>query len=223
MPPFDQAFHAFSKPSPLLEFLQAHSTPEWWAAFALAVQAVILFLHWIILRRHAGAVEEHVGIAATQARTAEAMGQALQQQGKIMEKQTKIMDEQFKFQRRLETKSEREKLFDLLMQVVVSIRVLAETLLQAQLPTSTQEVITRLNRDWATLYEVLVPCTQALYTSIYLSDSDRKYFLAYVADAAKLETTGDIHKDIQNLQTFQDNYEDFEPRMFAAAKTPIGI
>ena len=66
--------------------------PEWVAAGALLIQAVILFLQFKILGRHAETMEEHKKFARTQAKTAELIGQALVQQ-------SNILDEQFRFQK----------------------------------------------------------------------------------------------------------------------------
>jgi hypothetical protein len=222
MPPFDQAFHSLGKPSPFLEFFHAYSTPEWWAAFALGVQAVILFLHWIILRRHAGAVEEHVGIAATQADTAKLIGQALEQQGKIMGDQLKIMADQFKFQTRGEIKDERQLVFDLVLEVRARLKGLASSIhLVGYAPTSANNAQIKSDRD--KLGDTTLPCKKALTTSIHLPQKEKDYFLAYVEDVDRLELTNNPTTDAQQINKIDEKYKDFGEMILKAAQTPAEV
>jgi hypothetical protein len=58
-------------------FLDFMRKPEWVAAIALLIQAIILWLEARILHRHGETMKEHAGIAQSQATTAELIGQAL--------------------------------------------------------------------------------------------------------------------------------------------------
>src|SRR6266699_559489 len=158
------------------EFLRK---PEWIAAIALLIQAVILFLQAVILRRHGTTMEEHAGIAKAQAETAALIGKALDQQGKILAEQTKIMDEQFKFQRTVEMKAERVQVFDSLMQLHVSFKMLLSAISRVQLSNYTHEMQDRVRASWQQVSQDLLPCQKAIHTSIYMNPDERQYFWAY--------------------------------------------
>ena len=190
-----------------LALFQTFTTPEWVAAIALLIQARILW-------RHAHTLEEHARIASSQAHTAELIGQALRQQGQILDEQTKIMDEQFKFQRRLEVKAERTKIFDLLMQVRISVAMLQRKMMERNI--SDEE----MSGYWERLTSDVPLCMKELHTSIQISGSEKQYFLGYVRAVAALQRTGDILKDIENVKALHDKYQDFNKKMFAAAETP---
>ena len=208
--------------------LETLRKPEWIAAIALSIQALIfllqaVFLGWqaTILRRHAATLERHTEIAGTQAETAKLIGKALDQQGKVLDEQTKIMDEQFKFQRTIELKAERVQVFDALMRLHVSFKALLSTLSEVQLSNYTQAMQDRVRSDWRRMQEDLLPCTKAIHTSIHMSPQERDYFMGYVRGVADLTESSDIRKAIQNVNALEAKYKDFAGKMFAAARTPV--
>ena len=76
--------------------------PEAIAAIALVVQTLILWQHRRILTGYGETLER-------QAETAKLIGHSLQQHGRILADHTRIMDEQFKFQKKLEARTENSK------------------------------------------------------------------------------------------------------------------
>jgi len=210
---------------PLLEYLRK---PEWIAAIALSIQALIFllqaaFLAWqaAILRRHAATLEKHTEIAGTQAETAALIGKALDQQGKILAEQTEIMDAQFKFQRTVEMKAERVGVLNSLVQLHNSFKLLLSALSEVQLSNYTHEMQDRVRASWHRMHEELLPCTKAIHTSIHLSPKEREYFMGYVRDLANLSESSDVRKAIQNVNACDAKYKDFEEKMLAAAKASV--
>jgi hypothetical protein len=195
----------------LFEFLRK---PEWVAAIALLIQAVILFLQFKILGRHAETMEEHKTIAGTQAETAKLIGKALTQQGKIL-------DEQFKFQKRLAAQAEREKVFDLVLElrsrVVALLSLLSSTpVYQLTSPESREQQ----EFAWNQLGNAILPCEKALITSIHLSSEEKNYFLGYAQAVDALKHTNDVSKELGELRGIEDQYKDFAKMMMRAAQTP---
>jgi hypothetical protein len=208
-------------PQYLKSLIEPLRKPEWIAAIALLIQAVILPLQAKILGRHAETMERHAEIAGTQAETAKLIGQALDQQGKVLNDQTKIMADQFTFQRRLEIKAEREKVFDLLLELHTKAVALQSRIGSLQPgATITQEGRERLNAAWDSVGSCIVPCQRALLTSIHLPNEEKDYFLKYVLDADSLRRTGDAVRDMQTLRTFFESHKDFPLKLIKAAKTP---
>jgi hypothetical protein len=202
--------------------LDGLKNPEWIAAIVLFIQAVILLRQTKLLGRHAETMEEHTKIAGAQAKTADSIGKALEQQGKILADQTKIMDEQFKFQRAIEIKAERVQVFDSLLQLAISFRLLLEKLLAVQLSNYTQEMQQQVQSQWSKMTGDFMECSKALHTSIHMDARDKTYFLAFVNDLAKLEPCSDVRKDIQSVKALGEKYKDLTARVFEAAKTRIG-
>ena len=73
--------------------------PEVVAAIALVIQTFILWQHRRILTGFSETLER-------QAETTKLIGHSLEQHGRILADHTRIMDEQFKFQKKLEARSE---------------------------------------------------------------------------------------------------------------------
>jgi hypothetical protein len=188
--------------------------PEWVAAIALLIQAVILFLQFKILRRHAETMEEHKTIAGTQAETAKLIGQALTQQ-------SKILDEQFNFQKRLAAQAERGRVFD----VVLELRSRVVSLLSLLSSTPGYQLTSPESREkqefaWNRLEESILPCEKALITSIHLSPEERNYFLGFAQAVDALKHTNDVSKELQDLRGIEDRYKDFAKMMIRAAQAP---
>ena len=76
--------------------------PEALAAIALVIQTFILWQHRRILTGFGETLER-------QAETAKLIGHSMEQHGRILADHTRIMDEQFKFQKKLEAKTENSK------------------------------------------------------------------------------------------------------------------
>jgi hypothetical protein len=169
--------------------------PEWIAAAALLIQAFILWLQSRILTRHAGTMEKHVDIAKTQAEIAKSIGNALSQQGVIMEGQ-------LNFQKMVEAKAEREKVFDVVLDLRARFVRLHTTLgsipVAAGISAGTRE---KLDFDWDRLEEALLPCLKALITSIHISAAERNYFIQYAQSVDAMKRTNDISKDFQQLRS----------------------
>jgi isocitrate lyase len=201
--------------------------PEWTAAIALAAQAVIFLaqafiLGWqgLILRRHALTLEEHRDIARTQAETAKLIGQALDQQGKLLDSQNKIMDEQFKFQRRVEAKTERARLLDVLDEVDRAVSGLHRFLMSVY--EYNDSVDDGAKKKWSNLTDLLMRCAMELKPSIHITQQEKEYFIRYLHDATEMEQSGnDYKKDIEQLRNFQEKYKDFRDMKNKIAESPV--
>jgi hypothetical protein len=208
----------------LVTFLDGVRWPETVAAVALLIQAVILFLQWKILGRHAATMEEHTGIAGKQAETAKLIGQALDQQGRVLGKQSQIMDEQFNFQKRVEAKSEREKVFEFLLNLHSRFVLLTDTL--SARPATALTVPDFSARDrrehaWSRLHEAILPCQKALITAIHLSPDEKNYFIRYCQAVDTLQRSGNIEQELKQVNALQAEYADFGNMMLKAAQTPL--
>jgi len=195
--------------------------PEWIAAVALLIQAVILFLQYKILGRHAKTMEQHTETAGTQAKTAESIGKALEQQGKVLGEQTKIMDEQFKFQRRLEEKAERTRLFESLTDLGLLVTDLQFVL--GSISSVNEAVRDRVNTLWGQLFQQIVRCTKELGASIHITKEEKDYFLKYLRNVNELYRLrrNNFQEDFARVKAFQSEHEDFTQRLSEAARTPL--
>jgi hypothetical protein len=185
--------------------------PEWVAAIALLIQAVILWLQARILTKHGKTMEEHTEIARTQAITAELIGKALNQQEKILADQTQIMDEQFKFQRRIEAQAERRKVYEALFEV--------HTKLTTFIQTSSKGDGFAERKAWANFLMSINPCQKEVVTSIHLSDAERQYFQRYLHDVIGLlpkEGLGSVNQ----LKVVVGKYVDFHEKLLGVGQTP---
>lgn len=202
----------------LLEYLRR---PEGLAAVALLIQAAIFGIHALILRGHAKTLERNVEIADMQAKTADSMSQALQQQSKIMSDQTKIMEAQFKFQRRVEAKTERQAVFDQTMSVRVALMYLL-SVMTSEAPRM-HEHIDKEKRAWADLLAAVVACQRALVTSIHLSSAEKQYFTEYTNDVGGLKEGTDLRKSIQDAKAIDEKYRDFAQMLLRVAQAPDNL
>jgi len=187
--------------------------PEWIAAIALSIQALIFllqaaFLGWQarILGRHAATLETNTEIVGAQAETLKLIGQALDQQGKILAEQTKIMDEQVKFQRSVDARVEKGNLLNLVVEVQSKLEWLASTLSALQQSASSQEDQRNLSNRFDRLAVAVTECQKAVLMAIHLSDSQRKYFVAYCADLATLNPTGNVAEDSKHVGALRAQY-----------------
>lgn len=154
--------------------------PEWVAAFALLIQAIILIIQAKILGRHADTMEEHTKIAGTQAKTAELIGQALGQQGKILTEQTKIMDALFKFQRAAMAQADRQEVFSALISIRSSLHML---IAKIQEPGERYEPrVAEELRMQAALVAAIFPVQNAFISSVHLTSEEKDYFGRYIVD-----------------------------------------
>jgi hypothetical protein len=199
--------------------------PEWIAAIALSIQALIFavqagFFYWQarILGRHAATLEEHTKIAGSQVKTAELIGQALDQQGKILAEQTKIMAAQFNFQRKVVEQSERMRILDQLVDLNLKVNSLLALLLSVS--NYTDAVDERVKAKWADLTDQLLRCKKELDSSIHITGAEKDYFLSYVLDVNQLEQGGDFREHIVKSKAIQSKHKDVTAKIFAAAKTP---
>jgi hypothetical protein len=205
---------------PISDFL--HS-PEWMAALVLFAQAVILFLQYKILARHGETMEKHTEIAGTQAKTAESIGKALEQQGKILGEQTKIMSAQFEFERRVAEQAERARVLSVVTDLRTRYNELIAVISKRPELGATLSPGTRAEQDraWNRMTDAILPCQQALLTSIHLSQKQRNYFLGFANDLLTLSPsrTNSEH-DIGTLEAMRKKYNDFLPMLVDSAQTP---
>jgi hypothetical protein len=200
-------------------FLVGVRWPETVAAIALLIQAAILGLHWRILTRHGETMEQ-------QAKTGELIGQALDQQGRVLAEQAKIMDDQFKFQRKIEAKIERQKIFEVVLDLQARF-VDLKTELSAALPsgTSVLDIAKQQSVDhkWSRLEEAIFPCEKALITAIHLSQAEKNYFMQYAqsVDAVTQKRSQMAVEQSMQLQAISDTYKDFTKRLMETALPPI--
>jgi hypothetical protein len=188
--------------------------PEWVAAIALLIQAVILFLQAKILSRHADTMEEHKQIAGAQAKTAELIGQALRQQ-------SSILDDQSKFQKRLAAQAERDKVFGLVRELRSSVVVLTRLCSVTPIHQSNDpENREKQESAWNRLEDAILPCQKALITSIHLSSEEKNYFLGYAQAVRTLKHTNSMADDYPGLRDLENSYQDFARMMIKAAHTP---
>jgi hypothetical protein len=204
--------------------------PEWTAALALSIQAVIfvlqaVFLWWQarILRRHASTLEKNTEIigrqattllgltriANAQAETLRLIAQALNQQGDIQVEQTTIMRDQLKFITEVDGRSEKSNLLNLLVEVQTSLRGLASTLSNFQPPT----VPTLADRhDVECRFEGLsiavTECEKALLTAVHISDAQREFFSDYCHDVATLDPTGNAVQEFVDVHAVSTKHPD---------------
>jgi len=185
-------------------------SPDWIAALALSLQAIIFLLQaaifwWqaSILSRHAATLEKHTEIAGKQEETAARIGEVLKQQGELLHEQTKIMERQLELQRRIEEKSEREKVFDLVINLEEKVSSLASKLSRVQLSDVTQED----RRDVALRFEDLdranSECRKSLFTAIHLSEDEKKHFLDRCTRLSALQYTGNMSADFQRVKAVE--------------------
>jgi hypothetical protein len=133
------------------------------------------------------------------------VGKALEQQGKILDEQTKIMEEQFKFQRRLEAKTERERVLRVVLEVAGRVRALAQTLSRYQLSNfQDEDSRQQANRMWDRLTEAILPCSETLLTH----------------EVGGLKQELDPRKDIESLAALEAKYHDFGLKILNVAVTP---
>lgn len=180
---------------------------EWVAAVALLIQAAILGLQWLILRRHAVTFEQHKDIAATQAETAKLIGTILQQQGKVAEEQTKIMADQLRFHKAVESQAERTKLFELLLEMQSTFRHVSAMITNPQIPpgsTFSPSTKASINQAWLAVEKTILPCQKALMTAVYIPASDREYFMKYSQALDALARTQPTSP--AQLLTFENQY-----------------
>ncbi len=186
--------------------------PEWVAAIALLIQAIILWLQARILHKHGETMKEHVGIAQSQATTAELIGKALTQHEKILADQTAIMQEQFHFHRTTVAQVERAKIYIAVLELHTNIQRLAN-LIEETPRNSEME-----NRVWFKLLKAVPPCQEVVFTSIHLTPEERAYFGdRYLSDAADLSEGTTFNT--KTLREFVSKYKEF-PRMLSKLTQP---
>src|ERR1700758_579460 len=121
------------------------------AAIALLIQALMPWLLGRILSRHRQTME-------LQTETAKLIGHALEQQ-------IRIMDEQVEFQRRIEAKIEREKIFGAVLRLQAKVVDLTAEL-SPQLPMGTAisavEEQRPIDHKWIRLEDAISPCLTGL-------------------------------------------------------------
>jgi hypothetical protein len=187
--------------------------PEWIAAIALLIQALIFavqagFFYWQakILRRHAATLEEHTNIAGAQAKTAELIGQALDQQGKVLAEQTKIMDEQFKFQHRVDARIEKGNLLNRVVEVWSCLGGLVAMLTTLQHSIPSQADQHDVTAGFSSLAGAVTELQKAVVMAIHISDAQRLYFAEFCHDLA-FDSTGDPVKDLKQLDALKSKYD----------------
>ncbi|MGA3105892.1 MAG: hypothetical protein ABSD53_15530 [Terriglobales bacterium] len=199
---------------------------DWIAAISLSIQAVILavqagFFYWQarILRRHAKTLEEHTEIAGTQAKTAELIGRALDQQGKILAEQTVIMAEQFGFHQRVTTQLET---MNVLKFVIAAHRqlVLLDSKLSRGTMYPTAEFRQDVDRHFDDLAGAMYECRQAVLLSLHLTVDQKKFFLSYCDDLAKITPTGNNNRDLAKVHPVNEKYRD---ALIAANMESLGL
>jgi cellulase/cellobiase CelA1 len=151
-------------------FIDFIHKPEWVAAVALLIQAVILWLQARILRRHGMTMEEHAGIAKTQAATAELIGKALEQQGTVLAGQAKLTEEQYRFQRRIEAQAARSEIYKALLALNTTIDMLIRT------GSQNPRAVEMEKQVFSTLIDSTVACQNILITGIHLTSEDKDIF-----------------------------------------------
>ena len=217
---------------PISEFLH---NPEWMAALVLFIQAIILVMQTKILGRHAATMEKHTEIAGTQAKTmekhteiassqaktAESIGNAVAQQGKILAEQTKIMEEQFKFQRRLEERSERARIVEQLFELNIEVKTLNAIL--ESTAEYTPDVQTRVRLREQNVTALAARCLRELRSAIHVSTEEKEYFLGFVHDANNIPDSSptNFSEVIAQLKDLAGKYKDVTQKIFAAASTPL--
>jgi len=197
-------------------FIDFIRKPEWVAAVALLIQAVILWLQARILRKHGKTMEEHAGIAKAQATTAELIGKALTQHEKILADQTRLMQEQFSFHRTTVAQVERVKIYSAVLELHTNIKRLAELIEETPRNSELE------NRAWFKLVMAVPPCQEVVLTSIHLTPEERGYFAAdYLDDAANLVAGATYNTT--TLREFIIRYKDFPRMLFKVSQPPPSI
>jgi hypothetical protein len=194
--------------------------PEWTAAVALAIQAVIFsaqagILYWQgrTLKRHAVTLEEHRTIAAAQADALKLIAEATEMQSKVLAEQTKVMDEQFKFQRKLNLREENGNLFNLALESMAKLEGLIQTLSGLQQANITQDDQMSIERGFICLSQETLSFQKALLMAIHLPDKEIKYFSDYCMEIFKFGRSNKRPEDFRNAVAIRDKYPDFSARM----------
>ncbi len=184
----------------LVWFRSSLRDPSWIAAYALSLQIFIFGWQGWILRRHAITLEHHQEIAEEQASTADLIGQAMNQQ-------MTLMSDLLKFQKLLETQSERKIVFDLFTQLLTSVYSLTAKLTVVQY-TSHQEV-EQITDCWTRMDNNATVCRMALKSCEYLSDDEVRHISAYLDDVGQLKQTNAGNRaDYHQLMSFNARHDD---------------
>jgi hypothetical protein len=186
----------------VLDFIRK---PEWVAAVALLIQAVILFLQFRILRGHGETMKEHAGIAKGQANTADLIGKALERHATILDEQTKLTNAQFEFQRRVEAHASREKVYDQVLELNRLVIVMI-----AKLESPGQRYDQRVAEEHilkSELIAAILPTQKATVTSPYLTEKEKDYFRRYVLDLQNT-LSNDLQGKAHTLRDFITKYND---------------
>jgi hypothetical protein len=193
---------------PLLKtLLEPLRKPEWIGSLALLIQAGILALQAKILHRHSVTMKEHAGISQAQATTAELIGKALVQQGKILDEQTQIMAAQSKFHRMTVAHTQREKVYDDMLDLRTKVMMLISAI---EAPGRRDpERLSSEKLQWDRIISAVLPCQKAVITCLHLLPEERDYFARYLSDVADLQPTNDLMTDLKKMKQLDVKYQDF--------------
>ena len=215
-----EALHAYGSGTQHESLFAGVRWPETVAAVALLIQAVILLLQTKILHRHGETMEQ-------QARTGELIGQALDQQSKVLAEQTKIADAQFKFQQRIEAKSEREKVFEAILDLHSRfVALMSELSTGAPSSGTTIHDLAKqqqVEQMWSRLEQSILPAQKLLITAIHLSHAEKDYFWNYAQalDALTRKEPTNATENLKDMQAISETYKDFAKRLGAAARGSV--
>ncbi len=164
---------------------------------------------------------ELLKVHTAQAETANLIGQALNQQGKVLDEQTKIMAKQFELQRRIETKAEKDNVFNLVFEVHVHLAELATKLSALQRLSPRDRNVVELPGMFQALMHQGHLCHKALLFAIHLSGDEKKDLLDYIGGVMGLQYTGNLEDDFQRVNdVYKNKSKDFYIKMGKFAQIP---
>jgi hypothetical protein len=146
-----------------------------------------------------------------QSETAELIGMALKQQGDIM-------SEQFRFERKVEASAERQTVFRLALDVRAKLRRLNSRVSKIQLANYRNEEAALVRQDFDALGDTILPCMEALVTSVHLTTEEKKYFLSFVEEVDDLKLTNEIRADINSVMSLEKKYKHFGAMLMKVAQ-----
>lgn len=186
-------------------FLDFVHSPEWVAAAALLIQAVILWLQARILRKHGRTMEAHAGIAKNQATTADLIGKALERHATILDEQKKLTDAQFEFQRRVEAHVSWAKVYDQVLDLNRAV-----TMMIAKLESPGDRFPQRVAEEHmlqAELVAAILPAQKATMTSYHLTAEEKTYFRQYTRELQEI-LSSNLQGNAQTLKEFRNKHND---------------
>jgi hypothetical protein len=193
--------------------------PEWTAALALSIQALIFalqaaFLGWQawILRHHAKTLEKNTNIIGRQAETlqqyadvAGKQAETLKLIGHALDQQGKIMADQLKFLETVDAQAERAKVFGVVTSTQEALIALHSRL--ANVSSATREDHDDIARLFGCVAQAVLKCRTEVLLAKHLSDNEKKHFFLYCEELANLKKSGNMVEDFAHVHALRVKHD----------------